>query len=75
MVKPIKEMIFREIEGVWKCVSGESEILADVLLNLELIIDDKCQFARFYDYERNICTWYRHWGGKITLTLWKIDPI
>lgn len=73
MTKPIREYRFREINGIWRDVRGDSEILADVLAQYSIIVDDRCQFARIYDYERHICFYYRVDGGLITLILWKID--
>ena len=73
MTKPIREYRFREIEGIWRDIRGDNEILADVLEQYSIIVDDRCQFARIYDYERHICFYYRVDGGLITLILWKID--
>lgn len=71
MRKPIKEFIFRGIDGMWRdCSSGV--VLADVLAEYELLIDDRTQFARINDYERGLSIWYRANGGKITLTFWSI---
>lgn len=73
MIKPIKEMVFQNVGGIWRNVAGDSAILADVLNALGLIIDDKCEFARFKDFENNLSIWYRANGGRITITLWKIQ--
>lgn len=72
MNKPLKEMVFRNVGGIWRNVAGDSAILADVLGALELQIDDKCEFARFKNYDMNISIWYRRIGGKITITLWQL---
>lgn len=71
MRKPIKQMIFRDIDGMWRdCSYGA--ILADVLSEYNLLIDDRTQFARIYDYERGVCFWYRASAGNIKLTLWAL---
>lgn len=71
MRKPIREYHFRIIDGMWRDIDT-AEILADVLLEHDLLIDDRTQFARMPDYDRGVNYWFRHWGGNITLTLWKI---
>ena len=74
MTKPIKEYIFKNVGGMFVNVAGESETLADILRQLEIVIDDKCQFARFYDYENERCIYYRAYNwGKITITIWKLE--
>lgn len=70
MVKPLQELIFREIGGIWQ--DAEGNILADILASYEIIVDDRTQFARLYDYERMICFFYRADARKVTLTLWRI---
>lgn len=71
MANPIKELIFRDVDGMWRdCSNGA--ILADVLSEYNLLIDDRTQFARIYDYERGVCFWYRASAGKIKLTLWAL---
>lgn len=71
MVKPICEMIFREISGVWQDASS-GRVLADVLADYGIVVDDRCVFARFRDYERNISIWYRASAGKVTITIWEV---
>ena len=71
MVKPLKEFIFRPMPNVWMD-AGTCRILADVLAEYEIIVDDRTQFARIYDYERNILFYYRASAGKVQLTLWDI---
>lgn len=74
MTKPLFEFCFRQIGGTWRDVSyPEQKILADVLREYEIIMDDRTQFARIYDYTRELCFWYRAFDeGKITLTIWRI---
>lgn len=74
MTKPICEYIFRPMSDMWTDAST-GEVLADVLAKYEIIVDDRCQFARIYDYERGICFYYRASAGKVVLTLWKITDI
>lgn len=71
-VRPIHEYRFRCIDGMWREITEDAGILADVLGRWELDFDYRIQFARVYDYDRGICIWYRVDGGLITLTLWKI---
>lgn len=71
MVKPIHEWIFREISGVWQDASS-GRVLADVLADYGIVVDDRCVFARFRDYERNISIWYRATAGKVKLTIWEV---
>lgn len=71
MTKPVKEMIFRPIDGIWQdCSNGA--VLADVLSEYELVIDDRAEFIRLKDYQRNLSIYYRASAGKITITIWKI---
>ena len=70
-MKPMAEYIFRNVDGYWRNISGESEILADVLHKLEIDFPDKCEFARYNDYENQRSIWIRAYGGKITITIWK----
>ena len=72
--KPIV-ITFRPIGGIWQDVAGDSGTLAETLERFGIIIDDKCQFARFYDYVNNICIWYRAYTEtKTTLTIYDITP-
>lgn len=70
-VKPLKEMTFRPMGDVWS--DGDGNILADVLEQFGLVIDDRMQFGRFYDYDVTpaICIYYRASAGKVTLTIWE----
>lgn len=72
-MKPLCEMIFKKVQGVWRNVAGDSAILADVLTAFELQIDDRCEFARIKDHDNNLEIYYRRNGGKITLTLWQLN--
>lgn len=70
MVKPLQELVFHHIMGMWQTPTGN--ILADVLAEYEIIVDDRTQFARLYDYARGIVFYYRASAGKVTLTLWRL---
>lgn len=72
-MKPLCEMIFKEVDGIWRNVTDKGAILADVINAFELQIDDKCEFARFKDYDNNLSIWYRRNGGKIVITLWELN--
>lgn len=71
MTKPISKMIFREIGGTWQDAST-GRVLADVLSEYGIIVDDRCQFARLYDYSLDICIYYRASAGKVTIDIWSI---
>ena len=71
MTKPLQETSFFQIDGIWQDAFGN--VLADFLTRYDIIIDDRCQFARLYDYERMISIWYRAYGGKVTITIWRIS--
>ena len=72
-MKPLQETSFFLIQGIWQDAYGN--VLADFLSKYDIIVDDRCQFARLYDYERKICFFYRASAGKITLTLWRIHDL
>lgn len=71
MVKPLKEMTFRPMGDFWSDKDGN--VLADVLKRYGLVIDDRMQFGRFYDYDVTpaICIYYRASAGKVTITIWE----
>ena len=73
IMKPLQETNFFLIDGAWRDAYGN--ILADVLAKYGLLIDDRTQFARIYDYERMIIFYFRASAGKITLTLWRIEKL
>lgn len=59
-------------DGLWLDAYGN--VLADVLAKYEIIVDDRTQFARLYDYERMIkFEYHKYHGGKITLILNRIE--
>lgn len=72
MTHPICEYIFRPMPDIWTDAST-GKVLADVLAEYGIIVDDRTQFARLYDYERGICFLYRAFANKVTLTLLRIS--
>lgn len=70
MSKPLQEVRFYEINGLWQDAHGC--VLADFLSEYNIVMDDRCQFARLYDYERMLCIWYRAHAGRVTITIWRI---
>lgn len=71
MTKPLKEMIFRPIDGIWRdCSTGA--VLADVLNEYDIVIDDRAEFMRLRDYDRNVSIWVRLGSNKVTITIWEI---
>lgn len=74
MKKPRESFIFRPIDGIWVDVLGKDQIiLADVLMSYDILIDDRTQFARLYDYEKGIAIWYRAHALKIELTIFDLE--
>lgn len=67
-------MIFREIGGTWTDAST-GRVLADVLAEYEIIVDDRTEFARIRDYERNILIFFRASAGKVTITIWEMRKV
>lgn len=71
MTKPLREMIFREIDGIWRdCSTGA--VLADVLSAWDMVVDDRAEFMRLRDYNRNVSIWYRASAGKVKITIWSL---
>lgn len=71
MTKPLREMIFRPIDGIWQdCSTGA--VLADVLSEYDIVFDDRAEFMRLRDYDRNVYIWVRAGANKVTITIWKI---
>lgn len=64
------EYIFRPVEGVWRDVTGKGDILADILIKYGILMDDRTQFARLYDYDEGVCYTYRAYNAaKITFAI------
>lgn len=72
MTKPIVEHIFRPIDGIWTNISNGGT-LADYLQERYIIVDDRTQFARIYDYAANVCYYYRASAGKVSIVEWRIN--
>ena len=71
MTKPLREMIFRDIDGIWRdCSTGA--VLADVLSEYDIMVDDRAEFMRLRDYDRNVSIWYRASAGRVKITIWKL---
>lgn len=72
MTKPLKTLVFRPINGIWTDTSENTGTLADFLAANSLLIDDRTQFARIYDYDEGICYYYRASAGKVSIEIWGI---
>ena len=72
MKQPLKEFVFRPSPDLW-VDAGTGRVLADVLAYYELLIDDRTQFARIYDYDAQLRFYYRATAGKVTLTIWEME--
>ena len=71
MTKPLHEMIFRPVDGIWRdCSTGA--VLADVLSEYDMVIDDRTEFIRMRDYDRDVSIWYRASAGKVKITIWEL---
>lgn len=74
MEKPFHRYQFRLINGYWTDVLGTGEILADVLMQWEIEMDCRTQFARLIDAERGLLFEIRAYTcAKIELTIHKMD--
>lgn len=72
MAKPIQTLIFRPINGIWTDTRENAGILADFLAANNLLIDDRTQFARIYDYDEGIEYLYRASADKVEVEMWAI---
>lgn len=72
MKKPLKEYIFRPINGKWVEVKENAGLLCDFLAERSLLVDDRTQFARIYDHDEGILYYYRAGAGKVEITLWRL---
>ena len=70
MIKPLQDITFHQMGEMF--MDAEGHVLADVLSSYEIVVDDRCQFARLYDYERMICIYYRASARKVRLTIWRL---
>lgn len=73
MTKPLNEYVFRPIEGQWVDVKNNAGLLADFLGERSLLVDDRTQFARIYDYDEGILYYYRAGAGSVRITLWALE--
>lgn len=71
MEKPFREYIFRQIGRLWRDAAS-GRVLADVLAEYNIIVDDRTQFARLYDFSAGVKIYYRAAAGKVSLTIWEI---
>ena len=74
MPKPLV-LTFRQINGIWRNMNHQNFTLADTLDYYNLIIDDKCEFARYKIYndnKPNLYILYRAYtGAKITMEIYE----
>lgn len=64
------EYTFRLVDDVWRDVTGRGDILADILEKYGIVMDDRTQFARLYDYDEGVCYTYRAYNGaKVALSI------
>ena len=73
MAKPLCEYIFRPIDGVWTDTKSGAGVLADFLSERSLLVDDRTQFARIYDYDAGILYLYRAGAAMVSVTLLKLE--
>ena len=72
MKHPLKTLIFRPISGMWTEIGNNAGLLSDYLAERSLLIDDRTQFARIYDYDAGVLYMYRATAGKVSIEEWKI---
>lgn len=72
MTKPLHSLVFRPIDGIWMDTRENTGTLADFLAAHSLLIDDRTQFARIYDYDEGVCYYYRAQAGKVSIEIWRI---
>lgn len=72
MSKPLHSFRFIQINGIWTDTRENAGVLADFLAVRNLLIDDRTQFARIYDYDEGIKYLYRASAGMVTIELWAI---
>ena len=72
MTKPLHSLLFRPIDGIWMDTRENAGTLAGILASYDLVIDDRMQFGRFYDYDEGVCIYYRASAGKVSIEIWKI---
>lgn len=70
MRKPLQDISFFLMGKTWQDVNGV--VLADFLSLYDIVIDDRTQFARLYDYERMISIYIRAQAGKVQITIWRL---
>lgn len=72
MSKPLHTYNFRPINGIWTDTRENIGTLADFLSSKGLVIDDRMQFARIYDYDAGWCIIYRAQAGLVEVEEWKL---
>ena len=65
MSKPLHTYVFRPVNGIWTDTRENVGTLADFLAARNLLIDDRTQFARIYDYDAGWCIFYRAQAGMV----------
>lgn len=74
--EPLKQYIFRYVDGMWRDVRDYNYLLSDFFTEYDVNFDERIEFARFYDYDRNICIWYRAYNqAKVTVDIWPVNNI
>lgn len=72
--EPLLDLTFRNLGGAWCEIHDLNLLLSDVLSKYDILFDERTQFARLYDYDRNVVFWIRAYTmAKVTITLWPID--
>lgn len=71
MEKPKLLKVFRPVDGRW--MDADGVVLAEFMAERGIVMDDRTQFARMYDYDAHECIIYRAYGSqKVTITIWTI---
>ena len=54
-------------------MDADGVVLAEFMAERGIVMDDRTQFARMYDYDAHECIIYRAYGSqKVTITIWTI---
>ena len=72
MSKPLHTYVFRPVNGIWTDTRENVGTLADFLAARNLLIDDRTQFARIYDYDAGWCIFYRAQAGMVEVEEWNL---
>lgn len=69
----LKNYDFRLIDGMWRDVlNHEQKTLAQVLQEYGLLVDDRAQFCRLYDFDLELEFKYRAHAARVELFVYSL---